>query len=87
VEVHSQPEFTPAARGRVAGDAGGGFPLAFLVVAIVYDFTEAAFNRMDFIWFILLLAMVGRLLPLPAVEPSRLELSIETWDRNVHAPR
>jgi len=61
--------------------------LAFLVVAIVYDFTEAAFNRMDFIWFILLLAMVGRLLPLPAVEPSRLELSIETWDRNVHAPR
>ena len=32
MECYTQPEFTPAARDRVAGDADGGFSLAFLVV-------------------------------------------------------
>jgi len=34
--------------------------LAFLAVGVVYNFTEGAFNRMDFVWFALLLAIVGR---------------------------
>ena len=33
--------------------------LAFLVIAVVYNFTEAAFNRMDMVWFAFLLAIVS----------------------------
>jgi O-antigen ligase len=45
----------------------GGYPavrLALLVIAVVYNYTEAAFDRLHFILFPLLLAIVGYLDPL-----------------------
>jgi len=35
--------------------------LALLAVAVVYNFSESAFDRQDFVWFALLLAIVGHL--------------------------
>lgn len=50
--------------------------LVFLAVGVVYNITEAAFNRMDFVWFALLLAMLGHLQPVAVVHKGE-------WDQSV----
>lgn len=48
--------------------------LAFLAIALVYNFTEAAFDRLDFVWFALLLVVVGEVRRAPiAQEDSRVQ--------------
>jgi exopolysaccharide production protein ExoQ len=51
----------------------GSYPvvrLVFLVAAVIYNYTEAAFDRLDFIWFVMLLAIVGYAQPSPVAQAS-----------------
>ncbi len=41
----------------VAGSPDDGLRLAFLISSAVYNFTEAAFDRLNLLWFVLLLAI------------------------------
>lgn len=62
------------------------FRLAFLFIAVVYNFTEAAFDRLDFIWFGLLLAVLGHLRQFPIVQENSKDQPLETNDARVFAP-
>jgi O-antigen ligase len=54
--------------------------LALLAVAVVYNFSESAFDRQDFVWFALLLAMVGHLHPVPVTPKSQWDQSVADTD-------
>jgi exopolysaccharide production protein ExoQ len=56
--------------------------MMFLVIAIVYDFTEAAFNKMGIVWFAMLLAIVQ----LPRRWPEEPEPAAETWELDYEQP-
>jgi O-antigen ligase len=53
------------------GDRFSIVRLAFLAIAVVYNFTEAAFDRQSFVWFALLLAIVGRLRQVTLAQEGR----------------
>lgn len=60
--------------------------LAFLAIAVVYNFTEAAFDRLDFIWFAQLLATVGYLHQAPIAQENAQDQPLENDDTRVFAP-
>jgi exopolysaccharide production protein ExoQ len=60
--------------------------LAFLAIAVLYNFTEAAFDRLDFIWFGQLLATVGFLRQVPIVQENRQDQPLENNDTQVFVP-
>jgi exopolysaccharide production protein ExoQ len=50
---------------------------AFIIIAILYDLTEAAFNKMGIVWFVLLLAIV-RMPKAQLASKLALEASVQT---------
>ncbi len=45
-------------RDVIAGSAYGALRFAFLIATVAYNWTEAAFDRLDLVWFVMLLVIV-----------------------------
>ncbi|HSI59545.1 MAG TPA: O-antigen ligase family protein [Ideonella sp.] len=58
-------------RAIAAGDSDAHIRMAFFVIAVVYNCTEASFNKIELLWFAFLIAIVRYPAPLAAVKKLR----------------